>query len=71
MTGERALKSYLAGFPISYFTHHDDIRVMPKHIPQSTGKREASRFIHLHLFDAFYVVLDGVLHGKNVDALGT
>ena len=66
---ERRLNGHLGGSQVAYFTHHDDVRVLPHQRAQAFGKTHVEHGLHLGLVEGRHDHLDGVFNRANVDFL--
>lgn len=64
MTCERCLDRCRCSLHVSNFAEHDDIRVLTQQGLERAG--HADLFVHLCLRDAFEVVFDRILNGRDV-----
>ncbi len=66
VTGQRRVDGDLGGFRITYFTDHDNVRVLTQDGAENVGEAQADARFHLDLVDAPQLVFDGVLHRDNL-----
>ncbi len=61
MAGHGGAHSNLRRFAVTNFPNGDDIRVLPQHRTQNTGKIQAGFIINLHLTNSVNMVFHWVL----------
>ena len=67
MPCESRLNSNLGGFPVTYFTDKNYVRVLTDDGSKSLGKGEVYLCIDLNLADPFDLVLNRIFNGNDVD----
>ena len=66
MAGERGLHRDLRRLQIARLPDHDPVRVLPKKGTQHPREGQPDAFVHRHLNDAFEIILDRFLGGKQL-----
>ena len=69
MAREGGLRGDARSLLVADLTEHDDVRVLTQQRAQRAGEGKAGLVVGLELINAGHGILDGVLHGRDVDRL--
>ncbi len=65
MTGQTGLHGNFSRFQITYFTNHDDVRILSEDGPQSSSKGQVDFGVDLRLADAVEIVFNRVFNSQD------
>ena len=70
MAGKGCLKGDIRGFPVSYFSDHNNVGILAKNRTQGFGKSHLHCLVNLNLGNSVNFIFYGIFHCCNIYGFG-